>query len=200
MLWSKNNCLTITPLFSCFILVPCLLLLNLFALEHTRIFFFFQSCPTLCDPMDCITPGFPVLHCLPELLKPMFIESVMPSSHLVLCRPLLLLPSIFPSIRVCTNESVLLIRWPKYWSFSFSISLSSEYSGLIYFRIDWFVQFRIVVRGTLKSLLQHPIWKHQSSALSLSNSPALTSRREMFNGSIWTFFLKLHMGVRTLEP
>ena len=97
--------------------------------------------------MDCITPGFPVLHCLPEFLKPIFIESVMPSSHLVLCRPLLLLPSIFPSIRVCTNESVLLIRWPKYWSFSFSISLSSEYSGLIYFRIDWFVQFRIVAEG-----------------------------------------------------
>ena len=85
---------------------------------------------TLCNPMDCSTPGFPVLHHLPEFTQ-MFIESVMPSNHLILCRPLLLLPSIFPSIRVFSNESALRIRWPKYWSFSFSISLSSEYSGLI---------------------------------------------------------------------
>ena len=72
-----------------------------------------------------------------NLFKPMFIESVMPSNHLILCRPLLLPPSIFPSIRVFSNESVLCIKWPEYWSFSFSISLSSEYSGLISFRIDW---------------------------------------------------------------
>ena len=83
----------------------------------------------------------------------MSIELVMPSNHLILCRPLLLLPSIFPSIRVFSNESVLHIRWPKYWSFSFNISLSSEYSGLIFFRIDWFDL--LVVQGTLKSLLQH---------------------------------------------
>ena len=93
-----------------------------------------------------------------SLLKLMSIESVMPSSHLTLCHPLLLPPSIFPSIRVFSNESVLLIRWPKYWSFSFSISPSNEYSGLISFRMDWFDQ--IAVRGTLKSLLQ----QHSSSA------------------------------------
>ena len=88
-----------------------------------------------------------------SLLKLMSIESVMPSNHLILCRPLLLLPSIFPSIRVFSNESVLHIRWPKYWSFSFSISPSNEYSGLISFRIDWFDL--LVVQGTLESLLQH---------------------------------------------
>ena len=96
-----------------------------------------QSCLTLCDPMDCSTSGLPVHHQLPELLKLMSIESVMPSSHLILCRTLLLLPSVFPRIRVFSNESVLRIRWPKYWSFSFSISLSNEYSGLISFRIGW---------------------------------------------------------------
>ena len=87
-----------------------------------------------------------------RLLKLMSIESVMLSNHLILYRPLLLLSSIFPSIRVFSNESFLRIRWPKYWSFSFSISLSSEYSGLISFRIDW---FDLAVQGTLKSLLQH---------------------------------------------
>ena len=89
-------------------------------------------------PLGCRMPGFPVHHCLPELLKLMSIESVVPSNHFILCHPLLLLPSIFPSIRVFSNESVLHIRWPKYWSFSFSISPSNEYSGLISFRIDWF--------------------------------------------------------------
>ena len=84
--------------------------------------------------------------------KPMSIESVMPSNHLILCRPLLLLPSIFPSIRVFSNESAHRIRWPKYWTFSFSISLSSEYSGLISFRMDW--MDLLAVQGTLKSLLQ----------------------------------------------
>ena len=88
-----------------------------------------------------------------SLLKLMFIESVMPSNHLILCRSFLLLPSIFPSIRVFSNESVLCIRWPKYWSFSFSISPSNEYSGLISFRIDWFDL--LAVQGSLKSLLQH---------------------------------------------
>ena len=87
-----------------------------------------------------------------SLFKLMSIELVMPSNHLILCRPLLLLLSVFPSIRVFSNESVLHIRWPKYWSFSFSISLSSEYSGLISFRIDW---LDLAVQGSLKSLLQH---------------------------------------------
>ena len=88
-----------------------------------------------------------------SLLKLMFIESVMPSNHLILCHPLLLLPSIFPSIRVFSSESVLCIRWPKYWSFSFSISRSSEYSGLISFRMDCLDL--LAVQGPLKSLLQH---------------------------------------------
>ena len=186
-----------------------------------------QSCPTLCNPMDCSTPGLPVHHQLPELAqthvhwvgdaiqpsqpllspfpisfhsslflvfegicqkinifisvqslshvrlfahpltaacqaslsnnnsrslsKLMSIESVMPSNHLILCCPLLLLPSVFPSIRVFSNESVLPIRWPKYSSFTFSISPSNEYSGLISFRMDWFDL--LAVQGTLKSLL-----------------------------------------------
>ena len=88
-----------------------------------------------------------------SLLQLMSIESVMPSNHLILCHPLLLLPSIFPSIRVFSDESVLCIRWPKYWSFSFSISPSNEYSGLISFRMDW--MDLLAVQGTLKSLLQH---------------------------------------------
>ena len=92
---------------------------------------------------------------LPKLLS---IELMMPSNHLILCHPLLLLPSIFPSIRVFSNESVLCIRWPKYWSFSFSISSSNEHSGLIFFRMEWFDLF--AVRGTLKSLFQH----HSSKA------------------------------------
>ena len=113
-----------------------------------------QSCPTLCDPMDCNTPGFPVhqqlleptqthVHCIADAIQP---------SH-----PLLLLPSIFPSIKVFSNESVLHIRWPKYWSFSFSISPSNEYSGLISFRMDWLDL--LAVQGTFKSLLQHQISK-----------------------------------------
>ena len=90
-----------------------------------------------CDPMDCSMPGLPVHHQLPKLAKTLCIESVMPSNHFTFCHPLLLLPSIFPNIRVFSNESVLHIRWPKYCSFSFSISPSSEYSGLISLRIDW---------------------------------------------------------------
>ena len=108
--------------------------------------------------MDYGTPVFPVLHYLPEFAEFMAIKSMMPSNHLILCRSLLLLPSIFPSIRVLSNELILCIRWPKYLSFSFSISLSNEYSGLISFRIDWFDLF--AVQGTLKSLLQH----HSSKA------------------------------------
>ena len=92
----------------------------------------------LCDPMDCSTPGLPVITNSQSLLKLMSIELVMPSNHLILCHPLLLLLSIFPSIRDFSNELSVRIRWPKYWSVSFSISPSSEYSGLISFRIDWF--------------------------------------------------------------
>ena len=108
--------------------------------------------------MDCSTRGSPVLHYFPDLLKLMSIESVMPSNHLILCHPLLLLSPISPSIRVFSNESALRIRWPKYWSFNFSISPSNIYSGLISFRVDWFDL--LAIQGTLKSLLQH----HSSKA------------------------------------
>ena len=112
-----------------------------------------QSCPTLCNLMNHSTPGLPVYHQLLESTKLMSIESVMPSNHLILCHPLLLPPSIFPSIRVSSSESVLHIRWPKLWSFSFSISPQSKYSGLISFRIDLFDL--LAIQRTLKSLLQH---------------------------------------------
>ena len=106
--------------------------------------------------MDCSTPDLPVHHQL-SLLKLMSIESVMPSNHLILCRPLLLLPSIFPNIRVFSNESALCIRWPKYWSFSFNISPSNKYSELISFRFDWFDL--LALQGTLKCHLQQHILK-----------------------------------------
>ena len=114
---------------------------------------FAQSCLTLWDPMDCSMPGFPVLHHLPEFVWIHVHWVVMPSNHLVLCQPLILLPLIFPGIRVFSNESALCIRWPKYWSFSFCISPSNEYSRLISFRIEWFDLHE--VQGTLKILLQH---------------------------------------------
>ena len=108
--------------------------------------------------MNCSTPGLPVHQQLPELLKLMCTESVMPSNDLILCCPLLLLPSIFPSIRVFSSESVLRIRGPKHWSFSFNISPSNKHSGLISFRMDWLDL--LAVQGTLKSLLQ----QHSSKA------------------------------------
>ena len=112
-----------------------------------------QSCLTL-QPHGLQHARLPCPSLSPSLLKLMSIESVMPSNHLTLCYPLLLLPSIFPRIRVFSNESALHIRWPKYWSFSFSISPSSEFSGLISFRMDWLDLLAVPV--TLKSLLQHP--------------------------------------------
>ena len=115
----------------------------------------------LCDPMNRSTPGLPAHQQLPEFPKLMSIELVMPSNHLNLCHPLLLLPSIFPQIRVFSNESALRIRWPKYWSVSFNISPSKEHPGLISFRMDWLDL--LPVQGTLKSLLQH----HSSKALIL---------------------------------
>ena len=116
-----------------------------------------QSFLTLLKPMECSMPGFPVLHHFSQLVQLMSSELVKPSNHLTLCHPLLLMPSVFPSIRVFSDESVLCIRWPKYWSFSFGISPSNEYSGLIFFRIDL---FDLAVQGTLKNLLQH----HSSKA------------------------------------
>ena len=121
-----------------------------------------QSCPTLCEPMNHIVPGLPVHH---QLLESTQIhvdhKSMMPSNHLIFYCTLFLLPSIFLSIRVFSNESALHIRWPKYWSFSFSISRSNEYPGLISFRMDW-LDF-LEVQGTLKSLLL----QHHSSKASI---------------------------------
>ena len=127
-----------------------------------------QSCPTLCDPMNRSTPGLPVHHQHQSSLKLTSIKSVMPSSHLILCCPLLLLPPIPPSIRVFSNESALHMRWSKYWSFSFSIIYSKEIPGLIPFRMDWLDL--LAVQQTLKSLLQH----HGSKASILRRSAFFT--------------------------
>ena len=132
--------------------------------------FLLLSCSVVsnsCDPMDGSTPGFPSFTISWSLLKLVFIELVMPSNHLTLCHPFLLLPAIFPSIKVF-SESLLYIRWPKYWSFSFIISPSNEYSGLISFRIDWFDL--LAVEGIINSLLQN-----HSSVLCLLYGPTLTS-------------------------
>ena len=155
-----------------------------------------QSFPTLCNPLGCSTPGFPVLHQLPELAKThvhRFSHAISYSNHLILCRPLLLLPSIFPSIRVFSNDSVLRFRWSKYWSFSFNISSSNEHSELISFRMDWLDL--LAVQGTLKSLLQH----HSSKELILWHSAffmAQLSHLYMTTGktialSRWTFVGKV---------
>ena len=126
--------------------------------------------------MNCICsiPGFPPL-LSPEVCSNSYlsIELVMPFNHHILCCPLLFLPSVFPSIRVFSNESVLLLRWPKYWSFSFSLSSSSEYSGLISFRIDWFNL--LAVQGTLKSSPTPQFKSINSSALRFLHGPTLTS-------------------------
>ena len=129
--------------------LPCVFIYHLLlSLSHVRLY----------TPWTAACQALLSFTIFQSLLKLMSIESVMPSNHLILCPPLLLLPSIFPSIRVFSNESALHIRWPKYWSFSFSISPSDEYSGLIFFRMDWSDLFAI--QGTLKSLLQH----HSSKA------------------------------------
>ena len=134
-----------------------------------------QSCLTLCDPMDYSMPGLPVHHRLPKFTQLMSIELVMPSNHLILCCALLLPPSIFPSSRVFSNESALRIRWPKHWSYSFSISPSNEYLGLISSRMDWLDLFE--VQGTLRSLYPPtPQFKSiNSSVLSFLYSPTLIS-------------------------
>ena len=143
--------------------------------------------------MDCSTPGLPVQHRLLELAQTHVIESVMPSTHLLLCPSLLLLPSIFPSIRVFSNELALRIRWPKYWSFSLSISPSNEYSVLISFWIDWLDL--LAVQETLKTLLQH----HSSRASVLQCSaffmvqlshPYMTTGKTI-TLTRWTFVVKI---------
>ena len=127
-----------------------------------------QSCPTLCDLMNRRTPGPLSITNFRSSLRLTSIESVMPSSHLIFCCPLLLLPPIPPSIRVFSNEPTLPMRWAKYWSFSFSVIPSKEIAGLISFRMDWLDL--LAVQGTLKSLLQH----HSSNASILWHSAFLT--------------------------
>ena len=139
--------------------------------------------------MDCGTAASSVLHHLPEFLKLVSIESVMPANHFILCHPLLLLPSIFPTIRVFFNELPLCIRWPKYWSFSFSISPSNEYSGLIFFRIDWFDL--LPVKGTLKSLLSR-MWETDNSIIGDGHGKKPLSLREI----CWGFSLNNNWLVR----
>ena len=139
------------------------------------IFYLFSSvaqlCLTLCDPMACNTAGFPVHHQLPEFTQTHVHRVVLPSNYLILCHPLLLLPSVFLRLRVFSNESALRIKWPEYWSFSFSISPSNEYSGLISFRMDWLDV--LTVQGPLKSLLQHHSSKCQffGTQLALWSNP-----------------------------
>ena len=130
------------------------MILQMYAVQFSSVA---QSCLTLRDPMDRSTEPSLSITSSWSLLKLISIDSVMPSNHIIFCHPLLL-PSIFPSIRVFSNESVLRIRWPKYWSFSFSISHSNEHSGLISFRMDWLDL--LAIQGTLKSILQH----HSSKA------------------------------------
>ena len=127
-----------------------------------------QLCPTFVTPWTAACQASLFLTIFRSLLKPMSIQSVMPSNHLILCHPLLLLPSIFLSIRVFSNESALCIRWPKYWNFSFSISPSNEYSGLISFWMDWLDL--LAVQEILKSFLQH----HISKASIISHQPVIS--------------------------
>ena len=168
-----------------------------------------QSCLTLCDSMDCSTPGL-VHYQFLEFTQLMSIESALPSNHLILCHPLLLLPSVFRSIRVFSNDSVLCIRWPKYWSFSFNISPSNEYSGLISFRMDWLDL--LTVQGTLKSFLQQ--YSSRASVLQLSaffivqlSHPCMTTgktitlTRRTFVGKVLSLlFNKLSRFVITFIP
>ena len=159
-----------------------------------------QLRPTLCDPMNRSTPGLPVHHQLPEVTQLKSIESVMPSSHLILCHPLLLLPLILPSIRVFSNESTLCTRWPKDWSFSFSIIAPKEIPWLISFRMDWLDL--LAAQGTLKSFLQHHsskasiLWRSAFFTVQLShpymttgNTKALT--RPTFVGKVMSLLLNM---------
>ena len=159
-----------------------------------------ESCLTLCDLMDRSTPGLPSITNSRSPPRPMSIESMMPSNHLILCRPLLFPPSIFPSIMVFSNESILHLRWPKYWSFSFNISPSNEHSGLISFSMDWLDLF--AVQRTLKSLLQHHsskasiLWCSASFRVQLSH-PYMTTGKpialtsQTFAGKVMSLLLNM---------
>ena len=152
-----------------------------------------KLCLTFCNPMDCSTPDSLSFTVSWSLLILISIESMMLSNHLILFCPLLFMPSIFPNIRVFSSESALFIRWPKYWSFSFSISSSNEYSGLIYFRVDYFDL--LAVRGTLKSLLQHHrskasiLWCSASFMVQLSHPCMATGKTIAL--TVWTFVGKV---------
>ena len=152
-----------------------------------------QSRPTLCDPMNRSMPVLPVHPNSQSSLKLTSIKSVMPSSHLILCCPLLFLPPSPPSIRVFSTELTLHMRWPKYWSFSFSISPSKEHPGLISFRMDWLNL--LAVQGTLKSLLQHHsskasiLWRSAFFTVQLSH-PSMTTGRTIAL-TRWTFVGKV---------
>ena len=163
-----------------------------------------QSCPTLCNPMNRSMPGLPVHHQLQEFTRLTSIESVMPSSHLILCCSLLLLPPIPPSIRVFSNESTLRLRWPKYWSFSFTISPSKEIPGLISFRMDWLDL--LAVQGTLKNLLQHHsskasiLWHSAFFTVQLSHPYMTTGKtialtRQTFVGKIMSLLFNMLSGL-----
>ena len=162
-----------------------------------------QWCPTLCDPVNHSLPGLPVHHQLPEFTQPHVHELVMPSSCLILCCPLLLLPPIPPSIRVFSRESALCMRWPKYWSFSFSISPSNNHPGLISFRMDWLNL--LAVQRTLKSLLQHLSWKAsilQGSAFFtvrvshpyMTTGKTIALTRQTFVGKVMSLLLMCYLG------
>ena len=185
--FSKQVMITYWVLYS-FIVVYLLIRLSVSSIA--------QLYPTLCNPMDFSTSGFPVHHQIRSLLKLMSIELVKPSNHLILSHPLLLLPSVFHSIRVLSSESVLPIRWPKYWSFSFSISPSNEYLGLISFRMDWLDL--LAVQETLKSFFQHhsskaSVLRHSAFFIVQLSHPYMTSRktialtRRTFVGNVSAF-------------
>ena len=169
-----------------------------------------QLCPTLCNPMNHSTPGLPVHHQLRSSLKLTFIKSGMPSSHLILCRSLLLLPPIPPSITVFSNESTLHMRWPKYWSFSFSIIPSKEIPGLISFRMDGLDL--LAVQGTLKSLFQHhnskasvlrclPFFIVQHSHPYMTTEKTIALTRQIFVGKVMSLlFNKLSRLVIAFLP
>ena len=142
-----------------------------------------QSCTTLCNPMNCSTPGLPSITNSQSLLKLMSIELVMPSNHLILCPPLLLLPSIFPSIRVFSNESALHIRWPKYWSFRFSISPFNEYS----FPLGWTGLFPCSPMDSQESSSTPQFESISSLALSFLYGPTLTSGRDYWKNHSFNY-------------
>ena len=139
---------------------------RMFSISSIQFISVTQSCPTLCDLMDCSTPGFPVHHQLPELTQTYVHKGGHAIQYLILCHPLLLPPSIFPSIRVFSNEPVLRIRWPKYWSFSFNISPFNEYSGLISFRMDWWIFLKS--KGLSRVFSNTTVQKHQFFGAQLS--------------------------------